>query len=177
VEAERPDPAVTSTGSTPTSRAPAEEHYLEAPSFSVGGACTAANVPPPAASPTPTCVVDDRANNIMTQGTFNDVDLRVENRFDELDTKFTQITLSGRARVHRQAERCRCLAGHSKSDHDNPFQTTLSFDKFNVQGYGYDYTDNRRAPGLTYGSPNLTDPNAWVLRQIRIRPQDRGQHL
>ena len=41
----------------------------------------------------------------MYSGTFNDVDLRVEDRFDRLDTKFKQLTLEGVAEVRRPASR------------------------------------------------------------------------
>ncbi|WP_304187521.1 TonB-dependent receptor, partial [Phenylobacterium aquaticum] len=147
-----------------------EEQYLEAPSFSVGGACTAANV-------NAGCGIADtnvlsstiNAQNVMVAGTFNDVDLRVEDRFDQLETKFTQYSLnfthefSDTLRVH-------AIAGHSKSAHDNPIQTTLTFDQFNVDGYSYDYTQGR-VPLITYGTANLTDPAAWKLTQVRLRPQ------
>jgi iron complex outermembrane receptor protein len=87
-------------------KATRRELYLEAPSFSTGGACTAANKPT-------NCGVADfnvvsatiDSNNVLTKGVFNDVDLRMEHRFDELDTKFKQVTLLVAARVQRQAER------------------------------------------------------------------------
>jgi iron complex outermembrane receptor protein len=147
-----------------------EEQYLEAPSFSVGGACTAANVNTScgiAQTHVVSSVIDSK--NTMVAGTFNNVDLRVEDRFDELDTKFTQIGLSG---SHSLTDDIKVngLIGHSKSDHQNPVQTTVQFDQFNVQNYSYDYR-NGRLPVIGYGSAKLTDPSSWVLTQIRIRPQ------
>ncbi|WP_332773618.1 TonB-dependent receptor [Phenylobacterium sp.] len=147
-----------------------EEQFLEVPSFSVNGACTAANV-------ATSCGIADTnvtastidANNTLVAGTFNDVDLRVEDRYDELTTTFTQYSLdfthefSDNLRVH-------ALAGHSKSDHDNPVQTTIIWDQFNVDGYRYDYSQGR-APLLTYGNANLADASAWTLTQVRMRPQ------
>ena len=62
------------------------------------------------------------------------------------------------------------VAGHAKSDFNNPIQTTLTFDQLNVQNYSYDYTQGR-VPLLSYGSANLTSPSAWILTQIRERPQ------
>ena len=147
-----------------------EEQYQEAPSFSVGGACTAANVNTScgiAQTHVVSSVIDD--TNTMVAGTFNNVDLRVEDRFDELDTTFTQFSLSGSQQITDDLA-LNALVGHSKSDHDNPKQTTVQFDQFNVQNYSYDYR-NGRIPSIDYGSANLTDPNSWVLTQIRIRPQ------
>lgn len=158
-----------------------EEQYLEVTSFSVAGACTTANRPN-------TCGIADTdvtaatiktedhnvflgstAQTTLTAGTFDDVDLRVENRFDELETKFTQYSLTGEQQLGERAI-VRALAGYSKSDHNNPIQTTLTLDQFNVDGYRYDYSAGR-SPLLSYGNAQLTNPSAWSLTQIRIRPQ------
>jgi iron complex outermembrane receptor protein len=153
-------------------RATREERYLEAPSFSVSGACTAATTANGACGIAQTDIVSatiDPNTNTMTKGTFNNVDLRVEDRFDKLDTKFSQFTLTGE---HEFSDKLKAdfTAGHARSDFTNPIQTTLTFDQLNVQGYSYDYTQGR-VPLLTYGSANLTSPSAWVLTQIRERPQ------
>jgi iron complex outermembrane receptor protein len=149
-----------------------EEEYLEAPSFSVGGACTTATVANQTCGIAQTHVVSATidSHNTMVAGTFNNVDLRVEHRFDQLDTAFTQYTFSGEQKINDKFK-INGVIGHSKSDHDNPIQTTLTFDQLNVQGYSFDYTKGR-APLLNYGSANLTDPNAWKLTQIRERPQN-----
>jgi TonB-dependent receptor len=147
-----------------------EEQYLEAPSFSVGGACTAANVSAAcgiAQTQVVSSVID--GNNTMVAGTFNNVDLRVENRLDELETEFRQLSLTAEQQI-TDSFSITGLVGHSKSDHQNPIQTTVQFDQFNVQNYSYDYR-NGPVPTIGYGSANLTDPAAWVLTNIRIRPQ------
>ncbi|MEO8115809.1 MAG: TonB-dependent receptor, partial [Phenylobacterium sp.] len=148
-----------------------EERYLEAPSFSTGGACNAATTANGTCGIAQTDVVSATidASNTLVKGTFNNVDLRVEDRFDELDTKFQQYTLSGSHEFNDQWK-VEFLAGHAKSDFDNPVQTTLTFDQLNVQGYSYDYSQGR-VPLLSYGSANLTSPAAWTLTQIRERPQ------
>jgi iron complex outermembrane receptor protein len=147
-----------------------EEQYLEAPSFSVGGACTAANVAT-SCGIAQTHVVSSTIDNTNTMiaGKFDNVDLRVENRFDELDTKFTQYGLNLEQQITDDIKIVGLL-GHSKSDHQNPIQTTVQFDQFNVQGYSYDYS-NGNLPVIGYGSAALTDPTKWVLTQIRERPQ------
>jgi TonB-dependent receptor len=147
-----------------------EEQYLEAPSFSVGGACTAANVNT-SCGIAQTHVVSSTidSHNTMIAGKFDNVDLRVENRFDELDTKFTQLGLNLDQQITDDIK-ITGLLGHSKSDHQNPVQTTVQFDQFNVQGYAYDYSDGN-LPVIDYGSAQLTNPSRWVLTQIRERPQ------
>jgi hypothetical protein len=153
-----------------------EEQYLEAPSFSVGGACTAANVATScgiAQTHVVSSTIDDK--NTMIAGKFNNVDLRVENRFDELDTKFTQFGLN---REHSLTDDIKVngLIGHSKSDHQNPIQTTVQFDQFNVQGYSYDYS-NGNLPVIGYGSAKLTDPSQVGPDPDPRTAADRGQHL
>jgi TonB-dependent receptor len=152
-------------------RATREERYLEAPSFSVAGACTAATTANGSCGIAQTDVVSASidSTNTLTKGVFNNVDLRVEDRFDKLDTKFSQFTLNASHEFNDQW-RADLLAGHARSDFTNPVQTTLTLDQFNVQGYGYDYTQGR-VPLLSYGSANLTNPSSWVLTQIRERPQ------
>jgi TonB-dependent receptor len=148
-------------------KATRREYYLEAPSFSTGGACTTANRPTNCGLADFNVLSGTVENGILTKATFNDVDLRTENRFDILETEFKQITLKAE---HEFSDKLSVslLAGHGKSFQDNPFQTTLSFDKFNIQGYGYDYSDNRH-PGLTYGTTDVTDSSGWVLRELRQR--------
>ncbi|MFL5296793.1 MAG: TonB-dependent receptor [Phenylobacterium sp.] len=152
-------------------KATREERYLEAPSFSVSGACTAATTANGTCGIAQTDVVAASidSSNTLSKGTFNNVDLRVEDRFDELDTKFTQFTLAG-SHTFNDQWKADFVAGHAKSDFKNPIQTTLTFDQLNVQNYSYDYTQGR-VPLLSYGSANLTSPSAWILTQIRERPQ------
>ncbi|HEY1604281.1 MAG TPA: TonB-dependent receptor [Allosphingosinicella sp.] len=146
-----------------------EERYLEAPSFSVGGACTAANRANSCGIADTDVVSDKISNGVMYAGTFNDVDLRVENRFDELDTKFEQLTVEATQKLGRNVT-LNFLGGHSLSKHNNPVQNTLTFDQFNVDGYSYDYgSPNGRNPVFNFGTANLTSPTAWVLSQIRLR--------
>ena len=148
-------------------KATRREYYLEAPSFSTGSACTTANRPTNCGLADFDVVSGTVENGVLTKGVFNDVDLRTENRFDILDTKFKQVTLNAQHQFNDKLD-VSLLLGHSNSFHDNPFQTTLTFDKFNIQGYSYDYTDPRH-PALGYGTTDVTDPSGWVLRELRQR--------
>jgi len=136
------------------------EQYLEAISFSRSGTGKPQTV-------IVTGEVDD--TNSLVSGTFNNVDVRVESRFDELTTEFQQYTLS----LHQEfGDRIRLdvLGGYSVSDFANPIQTTVALDANNVQGYSYDFTDGRN-PTFNYGNLDVSNPNSFVLGEIRLRPQ------
>jgi TonB-dependent receptor len=110
------------------------------------------------------------ANNTIVFGVFDDVDIRSEARFDELETRFYQFTLDG---VHSfsDAVRVHGLAGFAQSNHDNPVQTTILFDANNIDGYTFDYRGDDRLPLITYGTTDVTNPASWTISQIRLRPQ------
>ncbi len=137
------------------------EQYLSALSFSRSGTGKPQTVILPGA------VVD--ATNSLVAGTFNNVDVRVETRFDRLETEFQQYT----ATLHQElGERVRIdlLGGYSKSDFSNPIQTTVAIDANNIQGYSYDFRDSR-FPRFGYGSFDPANAAAYTLGEIRLRPQ------
>ncbi|WP_336966426.1 TonB-dependent receptor [Sphingobium aquiterrae] len=143
------------------------EYYLEAPSFSAAGACTAATRPT-------TCGIADTDitamtidNGVMTSGTFNDVDLRVENRNDRSKTKFRQISADIEQKLGERLT-FTGFAGYSKSDFNNPIQNTVILDSYNSDGYSYDYT-NPRSPVFDFGSTDVSNPGNWTLAQLRLR--------
>ena len=137
------------------------EAFLESPVFSTNGATGIGGV-----------TVTDAAieGTSLVYGAFNGVDIRSELRYDELSTKFQQLTLNLEHRFGDMLE-VRGMAGTAESDHDNPVQTTLLFDANNINGYTYDFRDNSRLPLITYGTTDVTSPSTWTLSQIRLRPQ------
>ncbi|KRA84465.1 TonB-dependent receptor [Altererythrobacter sp. Root672] len=137
------------------------EQYLEAISFSRSGTGKPQTVILPGA------VVDD--TNSLVSGTFNNVDVRVESRYDELETQFQQYTATLNQELGERA-RMTVLAGYSKSDFSNPIQTTIALDALNVQGYSFDFASGRN-PTFDYGNLNVEDPGKFVLGEIRLRPQ------
>ena len=150
-------------------KATREEQYLEANGFSVSGACTAQSRPNSCGIADTDVTAETIKNGVMTAGTFNDVDLRVENRFDRLDTKFKQITTDITQKFGEKLS-VNLLAGYSSSVHNNPIQNTITFDQYNVDGYAYDFgTADGRNPTFNFGNAQLTSPTAWVLSQIRLR--------
>lgn len=103
-------------------------------------------------------------------GLFDDVDVRSEQRHDELETEFTQFTL-GAEHDFSDTWHLNAMVGRAESKHENPIQTTLLWDIANADGVSFDYRGDSRLPVLNYGTADVTNPEAWTLSQIRLRPQ------
>ncbi|MFN4161955.1 MAG: TonB-dependent receptor [Stenotrophomonas sp.] len=142
-----------------------DEHYIEAISFSRGTSTTPRLVGKPA------MIVKNGAieNNALVYGEFDNVGIRTENRHDEWSTEFKQVALNGQ---HRFGDDFTLSGkvGISRSKHENPIQTTIIMDKYDVDNYSYDYRGNSRFPTLNYGI-DPTNPAGWELAEIRLRPQ------
>lgn len=115
-------------------------------------------------------------NRTLVSGTFNDVDIRSEQRIDVLETEFLQNTLSAQWDVTNQL-RVSGLLGKSESIGRNPQQTTISLERYDVDGYSYDYSDPN-LPRFNYAF-DVANPANWVLSSstalgdasiIRLRP-------
>ncbi len=112
----------------------------------------------------------NRVPGTLVYGLFDDVDIRTENRFDQLTTDYKQTTLELEQSFSERL-RLNAMVGKAESDHDNPIQTTLLFDAVNTDGYSFDYRGGfNRLPLITYEA-DLTDPAIWGLTSIRLRPQ------
>jgi TonB-dependent receptor len=112
--------------------------------------------------------VDPATSNIVS-GTFNNVDVRIENRLDDLKTDFTQGTLE---LTHEFSDRLnvRVLGGLSESDFKVKQQTTIIADALNVDGFGLDFTENRNVPFINFGI-DPTNPANFLVNEVRDRPQ------
>lgn len=115
--------------------------------------------------------VDSRGN--LVYGVFDNVDVRSETRYDELETTFKQLSLNF-GHEFNESFRIDALAGRSDSRFDNPIQTTITLDRLNTNGYSWDYRGNDRVPAINYGF-DVTNPANWSfangLSEIRLRPQ------
>ncbi len=124
--------------------------------------------------------------------TATNVGLRSEHRIDHLDTRFGQATLDV-AHTFSEDFKVHGLFGWSESHHNNPIQTTLTMDYnctaatatggnvANCPGgvaggagsvaapFSYDFTQNNKTPGLSFGNVDPTSANGWFLSQIRER--------
>ena len=91
----------------------------------------------------------------LYKGTFDNVDIRAEHRYDALKTTFKQLNLTWDQKIGEKLT-FKGLFGASDSFQNNPEQTTLTYDAYDVQGYSYDFTDSR-APVFNYGTKNGCD--------------------
>jgi TonB-dependent receptor len=115
-------------------------------------------------------------NRTVISGTFNDVDVRSEQRIDILETEFFQNSLSGTWDVSDRF-RISGLYGVSRSIGRNPQQTTLSLERYDVDGYSYNISDPN-LPSFNYGF-DVANPANWQFSSstalgdasiIRLRP-------
>jgi len=97
-------------------------------------------------------------------------DIRSEARFDVLQTEFNQATLSAE-KDFTDRIRGSFVVGNALSEHTNPIQTTILWDRANIPYFSYDYRANGNLPVMDYGGTDVTDASIWSLSQIRLRPQ------
>jgi iron complex outermembrane receptor protein len=123
-----------------------DEQYLEAISFSRGDG----NLP---GNPS-TSIYNYNINSKgeIDKASFNNVDVRSENRHDELKSGFNQMNLTLDQKLGDGID-LRVFFGASNSAQRNPEQTTVTLDAYDVQNYSYDYT-KPLAPVFNYGKSN-----------------------
>jgi len=103
----------------------------------------------------------DPATNEMVYAQLDDMDIRSEQRFDELETEFKQMTFGVK---HEFSDRLRFdgLIGRAESSFANPVQVSAIIDRQNVDGYSYDFRQNRNLPAINWGF-NVADPTQWSV--------------
>lgn len=97
--------------------------------------------------------------NQLVSATFDDTDIRSEVRYDELSSEFSQLSLRLDHEFNSRFK-IKAVIGQSRSIQDNPVQTTMSFDRYNQDGYSYDFSASQTLPVLTYNF-DVTDPANW----------------
>jgi TonB-dependent receptor len=140
------------------------ENYLEAISFSRTG------------TGKPQTIIRSgvvNSQNELVYGVFDNVDMRVESRMDELETTFQQYTLTLNQDLG-SGVRGTLFAGYANSEFNNPIQTTITLDRLNSNGFSWDYRGNDREPVINWGF-DVNNPANWSMTNgasdIRIRPQ------
>jgi TonB-dependent receptor len=129
-------------------------------------------------------------NGALLYGKYNGVDIRSESRFDELNTTFTQPTLTLEHKFN-DSWSMSAKVGRANSKFRNPVQTTVTLDALNVNGYTIDFRGDDRLPAVSFpfdpmaangplgiigvpqvasGTQPTTVPNT-TTSEIRIRPQ------
>lgn len=112
-------------------------------------------------------------NGSWTYGRFNGVDVRSEGLVDVYDTRFRQYVLSG---SHQLTDRLKLdfLHGLSNTNLDNPMRATVMFDAPNVNGYSFDFRQDRNMPTLGYGI-DVANPNSFSFANTGPEGNVRGQ--
>jgi len=89
-------------------------------------------------------------NGSWDYGKFNGVDVRTEGLLDVYTTKFRQHVLSG---SHKFSDTVKAdfMAGNSNSNLNEPMRATVQFDAPNVNGFSWDFRNNRNVPALNFG--------------------------
>jgi iron complex outermembrane receptor protein len=97
----------------------------------------------------------------MIYAQLDDMDIRSEQRFDVLETEFRQMTFGVE---HDFSDRLRFngLLGRADSKFGNPVQVSAIIDRQNVDGYSYDFRENRNLPVINYGF-DVTDAAQWTI--------------
>ena len=114
-------------------------------------------------------VVD--SNNNIISGTFDNVDLRTQARYDKLVTDFYQVTASLDQKLG-DTLKVGANVGYANSAFRNPVQTTVTIDAANTNGFFYDFST--RFPTIKPGV-DITNPATFSFvngtSEVRIRPQ------
>ncbi len=97
----------------------------------------------------------------MVYAVLDDMDMRTEQRFDILETEFTQMTF-GVEHDFSDKFHFNGLIGRAKSEFGNPQQVDMIIDHHNADGYTWDFRDDRNLPLIQYGF-DVTDPNQWAV--------------
>lgn len=97
----------------------------------------------------------------MLYAKLNNVDVRSEQRFDKLETEFKQMTF---AVDHEFSDRLRFngVVGRSESSFGNPVQVSAIMDRQDVNGFSYDFRDNRNLPAISWGF-DVANPALWSI--------------
>ena len=111
------------------------------------------------------------SNNNIISGTFDNVDLRTQARYDELETDFYQVT-ANLDQKFGETLKFGAVVGYANSAFSNPVQTTVTLDAANTRGFFYDFST--RFPTIRPGV-DIANPATFAFTngtsEVRIRPQ------
>lgn len=90
------------------------------------------------------------ANGSWEYGKFNGVDVRSEGLLDVNNTTFRQHVLTA---THRLTDTIKLdvMTGVSNNRLNSPMRTTVQFDAPNVDGFSFDFRQNRNVPNINFG--------------------------
>ncbi len=110
-------------------------------------------------------------NNNLISGTFDNVDLRSQSRYDELETDFYQVT-GTLDQKFGDSVKLGIVGGYANSAFSNPVQTTVTLDAANTNNFFYDFSTRFPTirPGIDPTNPaNFSFTNG--TSEVRVRPQ------
>ncbi|WP_193166196.1 TonB-dependent receptor [Microbulbifer hainanensis] len=104
-------------------------------------------------------------NGTLSSMTMDNYAVRIENRFDKLETKFDQFSVRA---SHDFSDKLRVdgIVGASESNFTNPMQTTAIIDAYGIPS-AFTYTAGGK---LDFGGFNTADAQNFDLVQVRHRP-------
>ncbi|MCQ3828616.1 TonB-dependent receptor [Microbulbifer elongatus] len=107
-------------------------------------------------------------NGTITSMTVDNYDLRVEHRFDELETKFDQFSIRA---SHEFNDRLRgdFVWGASESNFNNPMQTTAIVDAIDVQN-SFTYNATTSGGTIDFADFDTANPANYQFVELRHRP-------
>ena len=114
-------------------------------------------------------------NGSWDYGKFNGVDVRSEGLLDVYTTKFRQHVLSG---SHKFSDTVKLdfMTGNSNSNLNEPMRATVQFDAPNVNGFSWDFRDNRNVPTLNFGI-DVSNPNNFQFNNQDAAGNVRGMFV
>ena len=103
-------------------------------------------------------VVDPETGELVYMK-LDDMDLRTESRFDQLETTFQQYTFNVE---HEFTDNLKFsgTVGRSKSEFANPLQVNAIIDRQDTDGYSWDFRQSRDLPLIVYGF-DVANPASW----------------
>jgi TonB-dependent receptor len=145
------------------------DNYIEAISF--GRTMAQANGKPQ------TSILDAHFNDngSWDYGKFNGVDIRTEGLLDVYTTKFKQHVLSGSHKL-TDTVKLSFLHGVSDSNLNEPMRATVQFDAPNINGFSWDFRNNRNVPSLNFGI-DVTNPNNFSFAPQETDGTVHGQFV
>lgn len=112
----------------------------------------------------------DADGNLIT-ATMDNVDVRTQSAYDELNTEFVQYTASVDSHL-TDTLRVGGLVGYADSQFTSPVSTIITFDRADADGFSYDFSQSRM-PTINFGF-DTTNPANWShvngTSEVRIRP-------
>lgn len=118
---------------------------------------------------TPTAITVHPNGQQVLAGSYEGIKSRIESRFQESSTDFSQFVISGEWFV-RDNFKIDMMAGTAESDARSE-QYRYNMTSLDSTSYSFDFTNNANAPALTYGY-DVNDASNYNLSDGRLRATD-----